>query len=277
MEVYGYGYVNSRKTNITRSSAYQSLKGKFIPKENIYIEIIENGSKEKPVLKMLLKKMSKEDVIVILNKRTLGETPDFKKWWEEIVIRRELNLLIVDDMSETKTDEYSTTDYSFIRKSDIEIAELKEKLKTAKFERTTTELGRKKAVITPLFVESYWAFQCFKVTPEEAYQHAGVSKPTFYKLCREYEQSSDYKTEYQQYASALKDLPKRGGLNKKQIYLLMKVEQQGLTFEQACKELDLKISPEEYPRYWLAHKVGRRTQSYEAANYQPNYFQEFKN
>jgi len=276
MEVYGYGYVNSKKTVISRSTIYQTLRGRFIPTENIIMEIIENGSREKPRLVKLLDKMLPEDVLVIANKRTLGETPDFRKWWKEIVLNRNLNLLIIDDMSENGTDEYSSTDFSFIRKSDSEIERIRKKLETAKFEKVTKELGRKNARVSFLFIESYWAFQCFKVTPEEAYQHAGVSKPTFYKLCREYEQSSEYYEEFKKYASILENLPKRGGLNKEQTYLLMKVEQQKIPLDQACEEIGLKISSEDYRRYVLAHEVGRRTQKYEKDNYDPNYFQKLK-
>ena len=93
-EIYGYGYVTKPTQNLTRSTVYKALRGRFILQENIFIDVLESID-NKEQLNRLLSCSHYGDTIVIMNKRTLGATKEFRKWWYEIVFTHHLNLLIV--------------------------------------------------------------------------------------------------------------------------------------------------------------------------------------
>ncbi len=274
MEVYGYGYVTKQKTNILRSTVYKSLRGKFIPQENIRIDVLESIDKRHQLSTLIYEEAQARDTILILNRYTLGNTTEFRRWWQEIR-EHNINLLIVDDEAESGVDYYSTTDYSLERYSEGLIAERWKKLQTDVFERTTQKVGRKGAVLTNAFKEAYWAFQAFVVSPEEAYEHAGVSKPTFYSLCRDYENTEEYKEILLQKTELL-EYPKRGGLGKEMDKLFFAVEQQRKPLQVACEELGINnMIKEEYNRCLLAKKGGRKIQfDMEKIHYIENYFQQ---
>lgn len=258
-EIYGYGYVTKPTRHLTRSTAYKALRGRFILQENIYIDVLESrDSKEQ--LKKLLGLAHEGDTIVIMNRRTLGTTNEFRHWWEKITFEYKLNLLIIDDNAENGADYYSTTDFSFNRYEESAIQERWEKLQTAIFERQTNRVGRKSAELTDKFIATYWAYQSFFVTVEEAYQNLGVSKQTFYTMCKKYEATKEYKEKLLQH-SELFEYPRRGGIPSDVERLFLAVEQKRMRLHEACKELGIaELLPEEYHRYLLAKVGGRKVQ-----------------
>lgn len=276
-EIYGYGYVMKPTQNILRSTVYKALRGRFIPQENIFIDILlAEDSRAK--LKELIARANDGDTVVILNRRTLGNTAEFRKWWYELAYGYpKINLLIINDEAQDGVDYYSTTNFSFKRYTDEEIEQRWKKLQKDTFERATNKVGRKVAKINGTFLEAYWAFQAFLITSEEAYEHVGVSKQTFYTLCKTYEATEEYKealllhTELHQY-------PKRGGITTDIEKLLSAVEQRGMDLEEACRELDLPVMlQEEYQRYLLAKLGGRKIQfEMEKQHHINNYFQTMK-
>lgn len=276
-EIYGYGYVTKPTQNILRSTVYKSLRGRFIPQENIYIDVLlSDDSRAK--LKELIGRAHTGDTIVILNRRTLGNTNEFRKWWQELTFGYpKINLLIINDDEPDGADYYSTTNFSFRRYSEKEIAQRWERLQNDTFERKTNKVGRKVARINDVFLEAYWAFQSFFITSEEAYEHAGVSKQTFYTLCKAYEATEEYK-EVLLAHTELYEYPKRGGITTNIEKLLFAVEQRGMKLEEACKELGLsEMLPEEYHRYLLAKVGGRKIQfEMEKTHHIENYFKDRK-
>ena len=273
MEVYGYAYVTKQTTNILRSTVYKSLRGKFIPQENIRVDVLESLDGRNVLKTLIYEEAQANDTILILNKYTLGNTVEFRKWWQEIRSAG-VNLLIVDEEAPNGVDYYSTTDYSLERYAEEQITERWEKLQTEVFERTTQKVGRKSAILTNAFKEAYWAFQAFAVSADEAYSHAGVSKPTFYMLCKEYETTDEYK-ETLLSKKELLEYPKRGGLGKEMDKLFFAVEQQRKTLSEACEELEIAtMLPEEYHRCLLAKQGGRKIQfDMEKEHYTANYFE----
>lgn len=271
-EIYGYGYVTKPTQNITRSTVYKALRGKFILQENIYIDILESKD-NKQQLKKLIKCAHHNDTIVIMNRRTLGITKEFRHWWYEIVFSYHLNLLIIDDNSADGVDYYSTTDYSFERYDDTVINERWKKLQTDVFERQTNKVGRKSVELTDKFIETYWAYQSFFVTVDEAYQNLGVSKQTFYTMCKNYESTEQYKEALLKHHE-LFDYPRRGGITSDIERLFLAVQQKQMPLHEACKELDIpELLPEEYQRYLKAKIGGRKIQfQMEAKHHIKNYF-----
>lgn len=258
-EVYGYGYVTKPTRHLTRSTVYKALRGRFIPQENIRLDVLESEDGRKQ-LKKLLRLARVGDTIVIMNRRTLGPTKEFRYWWHEITFIYSLNLLIIDDNAEKGVDYYSTTDFSFNRYEDWEIRERWEKLQNDIFERQTNKVGRKSAELTDKFIETYWAYQSFFVTVEEAHQNLGVSRQTFYTMCKKYELTDQYKKELMQH-SELFDYPRRGGITSDMERLFLAVEQKHMDLHEACKELGIAdLLPEEYRRYLLAKMGGRSVQ-----------------
>ncbi len=271
-EVYGYGYVTKLTKNISRSTIYKSLRGRFIWHENIYIDILESDNSRKELNFLLSEKATTNDTIVIMNKRTLGTTSEFRQWWYRIY-EQGINLLIINDTEDNGVDYYSTTDFSFERYNEDAIQERWSKLQTAVFERQTKQIGRKTIELTEKFITTYWAYQSFFVTVDEAYQNLGVSKQTFYTMCKKYEQTTDYK-EALLIHTELFEYPRRGGVDKELERLFIAVEQRGLSLEDACKELNIMpMLPEEYHRHLLAKQGGRKIQfQMEAKHHREDYF-----
>lgn len=269
MNIYGYGCYPVGAKDPFRSTIYKALRGQFLPKENIYLDSMGDRTN----LFGLLDSCSTEDAIVIINRRTLGGTTEFRKLWQEIVLARKINLLIVDEGADSRIDYYSTCDYGFSRFPDAVIEEKWARLKKDVFEgNTNSKVGRKNAVVTSRFKEVYWYYQSFCIKVDEAYTNLGISKQTFYNLSKEYEESEEYlialKEHYQ-----LHDLPKRGGVTKEIEMLLLNVERMGLSIEEACRVLGMKeLSDIEYHRYKLAKEGGRKEQfRLEAENYRPDF------
>lgn len=259
-EVYGYGYVTKPTKNLLRSTVYKALRGRFILQENIYIDVLESMDSRQQLKELIL--IAREgDTIVILNRRTLGNTSEFRQWWYEFAYGyKRINLLIINDDEKSGVDYYSTTDFSFNCYSEEQIAERWEHLQKDTFERTTNKVGRRTAKINATFLEAYWAFQAFLITSEEAYEHAGLSKQTFYTLCKSYETTAEYKQELRNHPE-LFELPKRGGITADIERLLLAVEQRKMDLETACRELELPmLTQEEYKRYLLAKLGGRKIQ-----------------
>lgn len=276
-EIYGYGYVTKSTQNILRSTAYKSLRARFIPKENIYIDVLSSDD-SRAKLKELIARANNGDTIVILNRRTLGNTNEFRKWWNELTFGyKKINLLIIDDDLPDGVDYYSTTNFSFQRYDDKAIKERWEKLQKDTFERTTSKVGRKVAKINDVFLDAYWAYQAFYITIEEAYAYAGISKQTFYTLCKTYEVTHEYKEALLSHCE-LHEYPKRGGITTEVEKLLFAVEHRGMSIREACKELDIpELLPEEYHRYFLAKVGGRKVQfDMEKQHHINNYFQSMK-
>ena len=275
-EIYGYGYVTKPTNNLTRSTTYKALRGRFILQENIFIDVLESLD-NKEQLNKLLSRANYGDTIVIMNKRTLGVTKEFRKWWYEINYTYHLNLLIIDDSSKDGVDYYSTTDFSFERYSEYEIKERWEKLQTDVFERQTKNIGRKAIELSDKFIETYWAYQAFFVTVDESYQNLGVSKQTFYTMCKNYETTEQYKHDLLQHSELFK-YPRRGGITSDIERLFLAVEQKQMDLRQACKELDLPVLlQEEYHRYLLAKIGGRKVQfQMEEENHIEDYFKNKK-
>lgn len=280
-EVYGYGYLNKSTKSvatINRSSLYRNLKGRFIPAENIYIDLLLNEKDERIELNQLLNRMSCSDTLLILNKHALGDTPQFKRWWREIVIKRGLKLLIVDDQAESGVDFYSSTDFSLERKSDEEIREIEESLKHARFERLTQGRGRRFVEIGELFKDAYWAFQEFKVTPEEACQYANISRASFYNISKRYEQSEDYPKELSEHFDMVKDLPKRGTLPKGIERVIFEVEHKkniektSDAIREACQKYGVEIADKDYIRYREALSPRISPKMLEKERHVDNYF-----
>lgn len=271
-EIYGYGYVTKETQNITRSTIYKALRGRFILQDNIFIDVLQSNDKRKQ-FRRLLEVANESDTIVIMHKRTLGSTKEFRSWWYELTFNRKINLLIVDDNDKKGVDYYSTVDFSFNRFPDDIIVEKWEKLQTDTFERKTRKVGRKSAEISTKFINTYWAYQSFFISVDEAYQHLAVSKQTFYTLCKHYELTEAYKEELAS-RKELHDYPKRGGLNENIERLLQAVEQRKIPLDEACIELDIaRLLPEEYHRYLLAKLGGRKIQfEYEAKHHINDYF-----
>lgn len=271
-EIYGYGYVTKPTQNLTRSTVYKALRGRFILQENIFIDVLESID-NKEQLNRLLSCSHYGDTIVIMNKRTLGATKEFRKWWYEIVFTHHLNLLIVDDNSSDGVDYYSTTDFSFRKYDDAMINERWEKLQTEVFERQTNKVGRKSVELTDKFIDTYWAYQSFWVTVDEAYQNLGISKQTFYTMCKNYEATDQYKDDLLKH-DELFDYPRRGGITSDIERLFLAVEQKQMSLDEACKELDIpELLPEEYGRYLKAKIGGRKIQfQMEAEHHIDDYF-----
>lgn len=274
-EIYGYGYVTKPTQNITRSTAYKALRGRFILQENIFIDVLESVD-NKEQLNRLLTVSHYGDTIVIMNRRTLGNTKEFRHWWYEIVFTHNLNLLIIDDNSTDGVDYYSTTDFSFSRYDDTAINERWEKLQTDVFERQSNKVGRKSVELTEKFIDTYWAYQSFFVTVDEAYQNIGVSKQTFYTMCKSYEATEQYKEALLEH-NELFDYPRRGGISSDVERLFLAVQQKQMPLNEACKELDIPdLLPEEYQRYLLAKTGGRKIQfQMEEEHHIPNYFKHY--
>lgn len=271
-EIYGYGYVTKPTRNITRSTAYKALRGRFIWQDNIYIDVLESkDNKEK--LKELLGKANKGDTIFIMNRRALGMTKEFRKWWSEITFNYHVNLLIIDDKSDNEVDYYSTTNFSFIRYDEEAIQERWKKLQTDVFERQTNKVGRKSVDITDKFIQTYWAYQSFFISVDDAYQHMGISKQTFYSMCKAYEQTDEYKQELLQHPE-LFEYPRRGGITADIERLFIAVEQSKRKLSDACEELDIpELMPEEYHRYLTAKLGGRKIQfQMESEHHVEDYF-----
>jgi len=279
--IFGYGVLNaSVKSNPKRSIVYKNLCNRFIPSENIYIDLLENEKSERKDLHKIYaraEEIRNDDkdafiMILILNRHTLGSTESFKKLWKKIVIEKKLNLLIVDDTQESGCDYYSSTDFSLIRKSENEIKEILKTLQKAKFERVSDKTGRKAATITDRFVTAYWAFQEFKVTPEEAIEYANVSKTTFYSLCKKYEASENYESDLQKHWDVVADLPRRGSVPSEMVKVIFDVESRGIDIEEALKSHKIEIPVIDYERYFKAYNTKRKTKVYEEALYIPDYF-----
>lgn len=274
-EIYGYGYVTKPTRNIIRSTAYKALRGRFILQENIFIDVLESID-NKEQLNKLLSLSQYGDTIVIMNRRALGNTKEFRHWWYEIVFTHHLNLLIVDDNATDGVDYYSTTDFSFKRYNDVAINERWKKLQTDIFERQTNKVGRRSLKLTDKFINTYWAYQSFFITVDEAYQNLGVSKQTFYTMCKSYETTEQYKHDLLAHPE-LFEYPRRGGITSDIERLFLAVEQKHMDLQQACIELGLpNLLPEEYQRYLLAKTGGRKIQfQMEEEHHIPNYFKHY--
>lgn len=257
MNIYGYGCYPVGSKNPYRSTIYKVLRGQFLPKENIILDVMGDRSN----LNELVNRCDREDAIVIINRRTFGGTTEFRRLWQEVVINRKINLLIVDENSESRIDYYSSCDYSFVRFPSDVINEKWERLQKDVFEgRTNTKAGRKSAIITSRFVEVYWYYQHFYVKVDEAYANLGVSKSTFYNLCKEYEETEEYVEELNNHPE-LHNLPKRGGVTKEIELLLLYVERMGRSISEACESIGIReLTQIEYNRYKLAKAGGRKEQ-----------------
>lgn len=117
----------------------------------------------------------------------------FAVLWQEIVIARKINLLIVDEGADSRIDYYSTCDYGFTRFPDVVIEEKWVRLQKDVFKgNTNSKVGRKNAVATSRFQEEYWYYQNFYIKVDEAYTNLGINKQIFYNLSKEYEESEGY-------------------------------------------------------------------------------------
>ncbi len=271
-EIYGYGYVTKSTQNMLRSTVYKALRGRFILRDNIYIDVLQSDDKKKE-LKRLITHANKNDTIVIMNRQTLGNTKEFRLWWHELTYKHQINLLIVDDSAENGVDYYSTTDFFFERYCDAVIDEKWQVLQHDIFERVTKKVGRKSAEISDKFMETYWAYQSFYITVDEAYQNLAVSKQTFYSRCKEYELTDDYKKELLNH-SYLFEYPIRGGISADMERMFQLVEHRKLTINEACIELEMPLLiQEEYHRLLLAKQGGRKIQfQMEKDKHIDNYF-----
>lgn len=256
MNIYGYGCFPASTKDPYRSTVYKSLRNQFLPKENVILDVI--GDRKN--LSLLLDRCSAGDSIVILNRRTLGITTEFRKLWKEIVIERKINLLIVDEDAKDRVDYYSSCDYGFTRFEESIIDEKWQKLQKDVFERQTKVRGRKTIGITFRFKEIYWYYQNFFIRVEEACTILGISKPTFYAISKEYETTQEYKDELYD-RKELHNLPKRGGITREIEMLLMNVERLGMDLPSACKTVGIsEMTQIEYERYRMAKLGGRKEQ-----------------
>ena len=176
--MYGYGAITSnedpfysyRIKNVKNTTAYKSLRSMFLPEENIIIEFISKFVDDRPRLRELVETLRPGDVIVIYSLKSLGTRKSIIKWYEYIA-NNNIGLLIPDySNKQTGLNRFSTANWAGEIDRD-KIASLNYLINDLKYffnSETQLSVGRIKKEIDDKFIQSYWAWQGYYITTEEA-------------------------------------------------------------------------------------------------------------
>lgn len=201
MKQYGYIRVSARDQNPERQ--LQALKEEGIPEKNIYIDKMSGKNFNRPQYKRLMKKLKPGDTLVIKSIDRLGRNYDeILQQWRIMVKEVGINIRVLDMPllnTETKHENLTgvfiadlvlqilayvaETERAFIRQRQAEGIRMAQE-KGIKFGTRRIELGQN-------FEIYYRKWKCGEVSGKEAAIELKISTATFYRRCREKENSKE--------------------------------------------------------------------------------------
>ena len=265
--MYGYGSITSnedlfnlyRMKNVKNTTAYKSLRSMFLPEENIIIDFIPKLDADRPKLRELVETLQPDDVIVIYSLKSLGTKKSILKWYEYIA-NNNIGLLIPDSSNKkTGLSRFSTADWAGeIDKN--KISSLNDLINELKYLNSEMQysVGRIKKEIDDKFIQSYWAWQNYYITTEQALGSSNLSRQRFYALTKEYEATEDYLKELQRQPQDFVNKPKRGSLPQIFRKILFEVENLGTPLQNVCEKHSISIPDIEYERMKTTYLYGKK-------------------
>ena len=199
MKKYGYVRVSSKDQNPERQ--YIALTEMGISQKNIYMDKLSGKDFSKPAYKKLLSKLKQGDLLVIKSIDRLGRNyEEILEQWRKITcdIRADIQVIdmpllntnvshadltgvFISDLVLQILAYVAETERSFIRQRQAEgIAAAKAK---------GVKFGSEKMKTPADFPEYYSLWKNGKISTRKAAQKLGMSHTTFYRRCREYEES----------------------------------------------------------------------------------------
>lgn len=262
--IIGYGCLSNgilkgnRESILANSKVKQSfvemrntISGLFIPEENIEIDILTGNRRSRKKLDMIIHELTSDPetmfdqprgTIVIPSIKDLGNSSTEVLYNFDRIVPLNIGLLVADSV------EFSTVDYSFHYYSDIQIRIKSIRNSISQMDGNLSRRGRpqKKTPITPDFKKVYWLYENYFIPENVALTNSLtgiISRSSFYRLCRDYEESPEYendeKHEYDKHSDLI-EKPKRYGTIPKNFSTLVEMHlDQQVSLHDACRKLNI--------------------------------------
>jgi DNA invertase Pin-like site-specific DNA recombinase len=194
---FGYGRVSSKDQNEGRQR--ESLRGAGVEERDIYIDKKSGKDFDREQYQLLKKQLREGDVVYFHSLDRLGRNKQaILDEWNDITKKIKADIVVLD-MPLLDTTKHKDSLGNFISDLVLQILswmaeEERERIKKRQREgidlamKNGVHLGRPKTPIPDEFSAIYDEWKAGDITGVQATARAGVSKATFYKMVKEYEQ-----------------------------------------------------------------------------------------
>lgn len=199
MKTFGYIRVSSKDQNEARQ--IETMKKEGIADRDIFIDKVSGKSFDRPEYQLLKQMVRRGDVVVFDSitrmGRNMNDTMKEYEWFVEngVQLRFVKEPMIntgsaEDDLIQQAMQKIILTLLTAFAEKEREEIRTRQAEGIAIARAEGKHLGRPKLSITPAFEEAYRLWKAEEITAVEAMEKAGMTKATFYRKVKEYEQGT---------------------------------------------------------------------------------------
>lgn len=192
---YGYIRVSSREQNIDRQvDAFNKME---LDKKNIFIDKQSGKDFERPAYKRLLKRLKKDDLLIIKSIDRLGRNYDeILDQWRVITKVKQADIFVIDfPLLDTRSKDKDLTGtfiadlvlqiLSYVAQTEREFIHQRQAEGIAAAKCRGVKFGRERTELPDNFKDAKEKFVSGKLSVRQAAELCGMNYSTFYRYCNE--------------------------------------------------------------------------------------------
>ena len=191
---YGYIRVSSKEQNIDRQMAPLLKEG--IDKKHIFIDKQSGKDFDRPSYKRLLKKLKKEDVLIIKSIDRLGRNyTEILEQWHVITRVKQADIYVLDfplldtrkkdnDLTGTFISDLVLQILSYVAQTEREFIHQRQAEGIAAAQQRGVKFGRKPLDLPQNFYDAKDIYETGKISYRQAAELCGMTPSSFYRYCQ---------------------------------------------------------------------------------------------
>ena len=191
---YGYIRVSSKEQNIDRQMA--SLLREGLNKKQIFIDKQSGKDFDRPSYKRLLKKLKKEDVLIIKSMDRLGRNyAEILEQWHVITKVKQADIYVLDfplldtrkkdnDLTGTFIADLVLQILSYVAQTERELIHKRQAEGIAAAQQRGVKFGRKPLNLPEAFYDAKDKYENGQISYRQAAELCGMKPSSFYRYCQ---------------------------------------------------------------------------------------------
>lgn len=191
---YGYIRVSSKEQNIDRQMAALLKEG--LEKKHIFIDKQSGKDFDRPSYKRLLKKLKKEDVLIIKSIDRLGRNyTEILEQWHVITRVKQADIYVLDfplldtrkkdnDLTGTFISDLVLQILSYVAQTEREFIHQRQAEGIAAAQQRGVKFGRKPLDLPQNFYDAKDIYETGKISYRQAAELCGMTPSSFYRYCQ---------------------------------------------------------------------------------------------
>lgn len=191
---YGYIRVSSKEQNIDRQTTALLKEG--LDKKHIFIDKQSGKNFDRPSYKRLLKKLKKEDVLIIKSIDRLGRNyAEILEQWHVITRVKQADIYVIDfPLLDTRKKENDLTGtfiadlvlqiLSYVAQTEREFIHQRQAEGIAAAQQRGVKFGRKPLDLPQNFYDAKDKYETGKISYRQAAELCGMTPSSFYRYCQ---------------------------------------------------------------------------------------------